>query len=360
MARKRVIYQSEALFVGATGASTPTQLMRVQSANYGFDIARTDVNQYGQLAAIDRVILTQPAVNLDFSYYASSGQNENALGFYLGTAKGALADILSGGRDINDYYIYVSPEGTDANIDTSATGTNGSQGRVIGIGNAGLTSYSVNAKVGGFPTISVNAEALNMKFYGATTGYTPDVNPQDGKPNSTTVFSIPTPSTGVGYTALRPGDVTLSVSGLGVNASDLKIQSFTLSTDIGRDPIQKLGSKYAFSREITFPVTVKATVEAVIGDIGGTDNLGNALTDIVCNDGQSYNLVFALGQPTTDCDISTPPSPYALRYTLKGAKLDSQAFSSAIGDNKSVTLGFSAQIGGPSDTNKGLFIESNV
>jgi hypothetical protein len=49
-----------------------------------------------------------------------------------------------------------------------------------------------------------------------------------------------------------------------------------------------------------------------------------------------------------------------MRYTLKGAKLDSQEFSSAIGDNKSVTLGFSAQIGGPNDTNKGLFIENNA
>jgi hypothetical protein len=356
MPRKRVIYQSEALFVAATGASTSTQLQRVQSANYGFDIARTDVNQYGQLAAIDRVILTQPAVNLDFSYYASSGQNEQALGFYLGSAKGALADILSGGADVKNYYIYVSPEGTDANIDTLSI----ANGRTIGIGNAGLTSYSVNAAVGGFPTTSVNAEGLNMKFYGATTGFVPDVNPQDGKPNSTTTFSIPTPSTGSGYTALRPGDVILNISGVGVNASDLKIQSFTLSTDIGRDPIQKLGSKYAFSREITFPVTVKATVEAVIGDIGGTDVIGNALTDIVCNDGTSYNLVFALGQPSTDCDAATLPSPYALRYTLKGAKLDSQAISSSIGDNKSVTLGFSAQIGGPNDTNKGLFIESNV
>jgi hypothetical protein len=217
-----------------------------------------------------------------------------------------------------------------------------------------------NSALANNTTASYNTAVGYQAGYANTTGYTPDVNPQDGKPNSTTTFSIPTPSTGSGYTALRPGDVILNISGVGVNASDLKIQSFTLSTDIGRDPIQKLGSKYAFSREITFPVTVKATVEAVIGDIGGTDVIGNALTDIVCNDGTSYNLVFALGQPSTDCDAATLPSPYALRYTLKGAKLDSQAISSSIGDNKSVTLGFSAQIGGPNDTNKGLFIESNV
>lgn len=354
MSRKRVIYQSEALFVGATGAPSPTQLQRVQSANYSFDITRQDVNQYGQLAAIDRVIVEQPTVSLDFSYYAGSGENESRLGFVLGSTKGALADILSGGLDQRNYYIYVSPEGTDANIDALST----ANGRVIGIGNAGLTSYSIEAAVGGFPTVTVNAEGLNMKFYNSTTGYVPAVDPEFGTANSTNSFSIPTPSTGVGFTALRPGDITLSVSGIGVDASDLKIQSFTLSTDIGRDPIQKLGSKFAFSREITFPVTVTASIEAIIGDIGGTDTLGNALTDIVCNDSNSYDLTFNLGQPSADCNSTY--TPHALRYTLKGAKLDSQEISSAIGDNKSVTLGFSAQIGGPSDTNKGLFIQNNV
>lgn len=365
MPRKRVIYQSEALFVGATGTATPTQLMRVQDANYSFDIARTDVNQYGQLAAIDRVIVEQPTVSLDFSYFASSGQNEQALGFFLGSGttsgfiqKGALADILSGGKDVNNYYIYVSPEGTDANIDKSATGINGSQGKVIGIGNGALTSYKVDAAVGSFPKVSINAEGLNMRFYPATTGYGPHVSSSDGSANTGDKFSIPTPATGDGYTALRPGDILLNISGLGVNASDLKIQNFSLSTDIGRDPIQKLGSKFAFSREITFPVTVKASVEAIIGDIAGSDTLGNALSDIVCDDGRSYDLTFTLGAPSNNCDTSY--TPYALQYILKGAKLDSQSFSSAIGDNKSVTMEFSAQIGGPSDLNKGLFINNNV
>lgn len=354
MARKRVIYQSEALFAGPTG-SNPVQLNRVQSANYSFDITRQDVNQYGQLAAIDRVIVEQPTVSLDFSYYANTGENEQNLGFFLGSTKGALANILSGGQDVKNYYILVSPEGTDANLDT--THANNSY-RTIGIGNGGLTSYSVEAAVGGFPTVTVNAEGLNMAFYGAKTGYSPQVNEDNGAPNSTMTFTIPTPVTGDGYTALRPGDITLAISGIGVNSSDLKIQSFTLSTDIGRDPIQKLGSKFAFSREITFPVTVTASVEAIIGDVAGTDNLGNALTDIVCNDNNSYDLTFNLGSPSANCDSSY--TPLALRYTLKGAKLDSQEFSSAIGDNKSVTLGFSAQIGGPTDTGKGLFIENNV
>lgn len=350
MARKRVIYQSEALFAGPTGAGDLTQLSRVQTANYGFDITRQDVNQYGQLAYIDRVILEQPVVSLDFSYYANSGQNENVLGLTVDPVRSALANILSGTNDIKNFYILVSPEGTDANIDTiTATGN----GKVIGIGNANLTSYSVEAAVGAIPTISVNAEGYNMKFYPQTTGFTPDVNPGNGAPNVSTTFSIPTPVTGDGFTALRPGDVTLSISGIGVNASDLKIQSFTIAADIGRDPILKLGNKFAFTREIVFPVVVTASVEAVLGDIAGTDNFGNALTDIVCDESATYDLTLTLGEPSTNCGGATNP---ALTYVLKGVKLDSQSFSSAIGDNKTVTMDFSTQIGGPNDQTRGLFI----
>ena len=74
MARKRVIYQSEALYVWPTGHNaSATQLHRVQSANYSFDIARTDINQFGNLARIDNLIMESPTVSLDFTYYPTSG-----------------------------------------------------------------------------------------------------------------------------------------------------------------------------------------------------------------------------------------------------------------------------------------------
>ena len=371
MSRKRVIYQSEAVFVGPSGGAASVnaaygqskQLNRVQSANYSFNIARQNVNQYGQIGAIDQVILEAPTVSLDFSYYANSGENETILGLAVDSSVGgsgipALRNILSGGasgQDTKNYYIVVAPEGTDANLNQADVTGNG---KVIGIGNAGLTSYSINAAVGSFPTVSVSVEGLNMRFYDKTTGTVPSINPADGSDASGT-FGISGLTPGSGFTALRPGDISVTFSGAkGVVEEDLKIQDFTISFDLGRDPIQKLGNRFAFSREITFPVTVTASVEAIIGDIAGSDNLGNALTDIVCNDNNSYDLTFNLGSPSANCDSSY--TPLALKYTLKGAKLDSQEFSSAIGDNKSVTLGFSAQIGGPTDTNKGLFIESNV
>ena len=45
-----------------------------------------------------------------------------------------------------------------------------------------------------------------------------------------------------------------------------------------------------------------------------------------------------------------------LAYIIKNATLDSESFSSSIGDNKSVDLSFTATVGGPQDTTNGLFI----
>ena len=63
MARTRVIYQSEAVYCSQAGYETGAlstddiqQLTRVQSANHSFSIARQDVNQFGNLAAIDQII----------------------------------------------------------------------------------------------------------------------------------------------------------------------------------------------------------------------------------------------------------------------------------------------------------------
>ena len=64
--RKRIIYQSEALFAGSSTA--PVNIQRVQSANYAFTVPRVDVNQYGQLGQIERLIVEVPTVSLDFSY----------------------------------------------------------------------------------------------------------------------------------------------------------------------------------------------------------------------------------------------------------------------------------------------------
>lgn len=363
MARNRVIYQSEGLYAGpspATGAHADTsvnQLQRVQNANYSFNIDRQDVNQFGELAAIDRVILTSPTVSLDFQYLLATLVNENRLGFTMssGYYVSAISGILNKTQDERNYFIRTVGEGADAKGILSGVANQ----NTIGIGNGFIASYSAEGSVGNFPTASITVEALNMKVDSATSGTIPAVNPTDGTAINNLTYKLPTFSGNAGVdtvSVLRPGDITFTLvknadSALpgeyfGTNISDAKIQSFNLGFDLSRTPLEKLGSKFAFSREIDFPVEVTFSVDAIVGDL----TTGN-LADLVALDA-NYDLTVNLRHPTSQTA--------QMQYHVKKAKLVSQEFSSSIGDNKSVTLNWSAQIGGPGQADVGLFMSGTA
>lgn len=388
MPRNRIIYQSEALYVGPTPATgnhwtgansnlplttwatsgdtnLVNQLQRIQTANYSFNIDRTDVNQFGQLAAIDRVVLTSPTVSLDFNYLLANLVNEKLLGFTVQTTGSAgtpsaevscISGILNKSQDEKNYFIKTTSEGTDA------VGNTNTNAGVIGVGNGFITAYSQEASVGGFATASVTVEGLNMKFDTSTSGVElPAINPIDGKQISSKTFALPyaissvgTDANASGISALRPGDITLTLpSTIGATASgdnQFNIQSYTLSFDLARTPIERLGSRFAFAREIDFPVTVNLSVDAQVTDI-----TSGSLATLVDNDGStSYNPVIKINKP------GAAGEDVVARFSLKNAKLDSQEFSSDIGSNKSVTLNFSSQIGGPEDKVNGLFISGKI
>ena len=130
MARKRIIYQSEALFTGPTGASSTgdgiIQLHRIQDISQSVDIARTDINEFGQLSYIAREVTEPPTVGLDFSYYTVGGYNESGIGLSL-----AGPGIPAGGRQVTsgimasdsrvtnqNYFVLTVPEGDDATAGT--------------------------------------------------------------------------------------------------------------------------------------------------------------------------------------------------------------------------------------------------
>lgn len=399
MAKNRVIYQTEAVYAGAAPATgvqynltkktaNAKNLVRVQSANYGYSLARRDVNQFGELAAIDRILLESPTVNLDFSYLNSTFYNEFALGFYINTGQGyssAITNILNKTEDDRNYFIKTVPEGVDA---VSYGGVSGSHPeQYISVGNGFISNFSTEAAVGDFPRTTVSVEGLNILFtqkisgagYGAFpfTGSgpgssgswipTPAVNPVDGSALTGLALIPVDTSSAVNYTnytginpvsdqiyqvsALRPGDITLdffsagtesSLNEAGALISDMKIQSYNLNFSLTRDPLQKLGSKYAFAREIRFPVQVNLSVESNLGDI----QTGN-LTDLIAVDA-SYDVRIAIKHPQSG-------SVRMMEYTLKNAKLDSQSYTSSIGPNKALSMNFSSQVGGPLQTTRGLF-----
>lgn len=410
MAKNRVIYQTEALYAGpspATGVDNSAkdltrQLHRIQSCNYTYNLSRRDVNQFGELAAIDRVILESPVINLDFSYLNSNFFNEKQLGFYINTGQGPSSSItylLNKTQDDRNYYVKMVPEGVDAaGYAVWPQGHYASGTFFSSIGNGFISNFSTEGTVGDFPRTTVSVEGLNILFDEhristtasfAFSGYVdgtegkyfliknPAVNPSNGVAIGTGGFTtsdldhyvpIPTANSSATYdtltgynntgyvypysiSALRPGDITLNFYSAGTTTnlneagaliSDIKIQSYNLNFSLTRDPLQKLGSKYAFAREIRFPIQVNLTVEANLGDI----KTGN-LVDLINSDA-GYDVEVNIGAPVN-------PETKIMKYTVKNAKLDSQTYNSSIGPNKSVSFSFSSQIGGPLQTNKGLF-----
>lgn len=360
MARNRIIYQSEGVYISkeatSTGSGDHAQLSRVQSANYNFNIARQDVNQYGELARIDSIVLESPTVSMDMSYYITDGQNEAALGFYVPTGAQAFSQFPSGhivdgsGRNL---YIVTSNEGTDFNNFTGASSLSGKG--CIGVGNAYLTDYSIELAVGSIPTATVSFEGSNMNaftFSGTNSGTSVAINQESGTAlNSVIRLKEPDSFTGAAVvTALRPGDVTINfgiwttgglISKLG-GVDGAHIQSASLSLPLGRTPIERLGSKFAFARVVDFPVTATLTLNGVQNETAG----GN-LVDLV-NANPKQDITISVKKP------GTTTNELAVQYIIKRAQLDSASVSSSIGSNKTSDFTFTTQIGGANDTDNGI------
>ena len=469
MARTRVIYQGEALYCsqdvaynvaqtgtqeGAGVTSTPDNfnikdLNRIQSVNYSFNVTRQDVNQFGDLAAIDQCIVEAPTVSLDASYYLADFTNEHRLGLYVtqsgeGTKYGGAADNPVGDQTVEasglyksaitnlidstttayqkNYFILTAKEGKDANLNSPSgvpLANSGNYESIIGIGNGFLSSYSTEGSVGGMPTVSIGVEGQNMNFVNlpytpdiitesgdkkatnqgyrtsgsaggngiialanssliGLSGESPAVNPINGtKYGHSVCLPIPTGNAsgsnmGV-ISTLRPGDITLTLAKqtgdaitfaatgentseptnritspdyAGASIADAHIQSYNIGFDLSRTAIQKMGVKYAFARPVDFPINVSLSVDAIVSDL-----TTGSLADIInCDD--SFDARVTMRDPSCETD----PKPIVCNYIVKGLKLDSESFSSDIGSNKTVTLDFSTQIGGPSQKNKGIFM----
>ena len=363
MARNRVIYQSEALYtsedIDSTAKNKHEQLERVQSANYSFTINRQDINQYGQLARIDSIVLDPPTASLDFSYYLTDGFNERALGFYVQNPTDTSAGQFASGHMVNNsgknFYISTVAEGSDA-IDVGG----GSIESVIGLGNGFLSDYTLDLAVGSLPTVSVTMDCANISADTSLSGDATDIsgvnNPAvdltDGTPKSGELAVLPVASTGESdITALRPGDVTIDIATLdGLTLTDIDgtgttdsihIQSASLSLPLSRSELQRLGTRFPYSRSVDFPVNATLSVNGIVNEV----TAGNLATIIDDDSTKTVTLT-----------IKDTNGNNRMIYTLKGCKIDSESFSSSIGSNKSVDLTISTQIGGIGDTDNGVFV----
>jgi len=324
--RSRVIYQSESLHAG--GGGTEADIQRVQSINYGFSVPRTDVNQYGQLGQIERVITEIPTVTLDFTYHLSGRTNEARLlggGGGAGGDYGFMKDInrSASNYDLMKYTIGLANDGQD--FRTSPGSSHSNKGIIID--QAGITSYSWTGAVGDIPSATVNAEGSRMEIG--------------------TVSNVATPETATTPRVMRPGNVKLwscpvkgarslvenTLPAMGFNV--VHVQSFTVSVDVPRESIQRLGDRFEYARVITFPIQATMSLEAIVSNQAASN-----LTDITQTGSD--------GDPGQDilisCNSQGGTGVPGIGLKFKDAKIEGHSVSSSIGANKSVTMDFAVQV----------------
>lgn len=376
MPRIRTIYNADLVYVGPTpstgfhhvdtagnvslantGTTAINQLHRVQSISFAASVPKREVYQFGELGAIDRIPVDSPSVTAELTYLTQSLRNERLLGLFISSGTNGVSTAISGlltkVSDDKNLFVKIVPEGQDA-IDNATTGFN-----VFGFGNMQITSFSTEAAVGDFARTTVGFQGLNLKMdYGS--GYIPAINPTNGNAISNVNYAIPTGVTDpaaaapLNYSVIMPGDISLSIGGYSegmIDTSDWKIQNYQLSFDLSRTQIQKLGSRFAVSREIDFPVSVNLRVNAIVGDYA----TGALAENIKKN--TPYNITVNLAKPSFSYGVAQADGGNtAVSYSLKSAYLDNQQYSLDIGGSKTVQLSFVCPLTGPQDTSKGIFL----
>lgn len=344
--------QNDAISGSHSSPGDIAQLSRVYSFETDFVRNMTTVDQYSNLGPVDRAEIIATTVRSSFSYYLTDGSNENYFGLSVPTVNQPLVPLLSGyltkTTDEKNYFLIVSSEGNDAVGYTSpSTG-------VIGLGNAFITSYEIEAAVGKIPKATVQMEASNFRVYTTASGTQdiPAINPLNGLPVTGVPFVLPTATVANSATqisALRPSDLTLQISGLiGVKPLDLKIQGFKISVPMAREPMMRIGNKFPFSRELDWPVKTNFSISADLGELNN-----GALSDILCETGV-YTINVSINNPSI-----LEGGSRAMVFKFCGARLLSQGITSNIDSNVKFEADFEAYVGALNDQTNVLFVSGS-
>jgi hypothetical protein len=355
MSRTRIISQNKAVYVSDTGlAGSPEQLRRIDTFSFDVDLAgsRQDIREFGQLARIATVRMSELTPTVSFGYYLTNGENESKLGLNTSGSDQLISKILTQttlDKEKNIYVVTVG-EGIDAFSSGNFTG-NRNQHDVVAFGNASLSSYTAAFSVGEIPRADVEMECGNIVFYTGSSGL---ANPALNRETAVSLpgtFTLSAPSTGNGdVDVLRAGDVTVnftrnSTSLGGADFSGIHIQSANIEVPLARTPIERLGSELPFARPLEFPINVTCSINGIVNDfVNGS--LQSVLTGCAFGGGTDITI-------TVNDRCNDQPK---MRWTMKNAVLDSQNFSVGLDDQETVDLTFSAQIGGAGTTDAGIFM----
>ena len=238
--RTRIISQSKAVYASPTGILNtagsgflsgfiPDQLHRIDTFSFNIDLAgaRTDIREFGQLARIGVITMSEISPTFNFGYFLGDGENEARMGFNIegitGTtdSNGTGANQFTKGFQTEDddkkeknIYVLTVKEGEDAFSAGSDFSGQRANHDVVSFGNCTFNNYTASFSVGEIPRVDIEGVADNIIFNtGQSSGLPNPALDLTGAPADTGVYRLDLPSTGnMDLLVLRPDDVTISFS----------------------------------------------------------------------------------------------------------------------------------------------------
>ena len=145
---------------------------------------------------------------------------------------------------------------------------------------------------------------------------------------------------------MRPGDIVLTMptSEGFTDLSQAHIQSFKFTIPLSRTVLQRLGNTFGFARVVNVPMNMDVTVSAIVSELRD-QNIFDKLATYSKN-----NFTITLKDSSSVSKVS---------YGISGAIFQGESYSENIGDNQTVDLTYTVQIGGANDTANGLFMSGS-
>ncbi len=328
-------YGSIAVFAGGPAPYSPNfesiatvTLEGVQSTNVALNFPREDL--FGWDGGGDQTMIDRPRAELDISYIFTSGVNERNLGFIV--APNNTVSALSNLNTERNFYVLYNENNQEAINHT------GFDNKIMAFGNGVLTRYDFNAQVGQPTTCNASITALNLLIQPSGSGQPlPSVYKQSGiYPTGRYVLPL-AQKTISDFAEAAPRNIVLTFdTGCAIGAllsgnNACPLQSFGFSIDIPRQEVKNVGWAYPDTRSAQWPITIGINANAYLNPLQA-----DALNRFGCPDsGLNFGVRF-----NNTCNSDTD----AFTFQFKGAKLESQNFTSRIGSLTQVSMNWSLKI----------------
>lgn len=331
-------------------ASTSGDLTRVQSLEYSFSHPALDVKAIGSDILVSQddesPIIRQPEIDCSMSYIFSSGENEEVLGFYLGSDGSVLKNFYNtqGTDDVN-LFLVADAGGCGHRDLNNVTDQQGFSGyNVVGFGNSFLKTYEYSASVGQLPVCSVSFLCSNMRF-DEYKEHDPPHFPSiklgiENEPSEERLVlneDSLNPHTDNDVPAIMPGGIIINITknagahgGAVLDDVEAAIQNININLPIPRQDIYGFGSNYVFDRKLKFPVIGSVSMDMTLREFY-TGEIDSFFTQ-----GSRYDMIISHTERDGSGGITNINS-----FKIENAQLKQQSYSQAIGADASVSSSFS-------------------